>query len=125
MGISEFITLWLAVRPIRMIRNRRRAKRGLPPLTEDVSMAEQSTVTMADGRTITKTEPLLPGRSSTKAATVGVVSVPLLQLLQAIPWPWPWVNDMVQSAAFAQISTIVVMYLTARFTKTPSDAGAI
>jgi hypothetical protein len=89
-------------------------------------MPEQSVTTMADGRQITKTEPLLPGRSSTKAAATGVaVSIPAVQLLQAIPWPWPWANAIVQSPAFAQVATIVVMYLTARFTKTPSDAGAL
>jgi hypothetical protein len=116
--------LWLAIRPIRLLRNRRRAKRGLPPL-EDDTMPDVSTVTMSDGRQIQKTEPIINARSSTKSGTLGLASIPVLQLLQTIPWPWPWAETLVMSPAFAQIVTIVMMYVTARYTKTPSDGGAI
>ncbi len=127
MGALKIAQLWMLIRPIRLIRNRRRAGRGLPPLTDEDVMPDQSTVTMADGRTITKTEPLLPGRSSTKAATLGLVSLPVLQLLQEIAplTPFTWDDKLVTSAAFAQVVTLVMMYLTARYTKSPSDAGAI
>jgi hypothetical protein len=51
----------------------------------------------------------------------------VLQLLQEIAplTPFTWDDKLVMSAAFAQVVTLVMMYLTARYTKSPSDAGAI
>lgn len=88
-------------------------------------MPEQVKVTLPDGREITKTEPIIPARSSTKSGTLGLVSLPLLQILQEISWPWPWLETMTDSAAFAQIVTLLMMYITARYTKTPADGGVI
>jgi hypothetical protein len=82
-------------------------------------MPEQANVTMADGTQFTRTEPVIPLRSSSKLAVTGGSSILLLQLLQSIPWPWPWVNELLQSAAFASLFTLAVSYVTARFTKSP------
>jgi hypothetical protein len=111
---------------IRPLRNRRRAKRGLPPLGQhEVVMPEVAKVILPDGREIARTEPVIPARSSTKSGTIGLVSLPVLQLLQEIPWPWPWVESLTDSAAFAQVVTIAMMYITARYTKTPADGGVL
>lgn len=86
---------------------------------------EKSTVTMADGRQIEKTEPLIPVRSSTKSGTAGVLGAAILQLLQQVPWPWPWVASLTNSPAFATVVMFLIMYITARVTKTPSDGGLV
>jgi hypothetical protein len=117
--------LWLMFRPIRFLRNRRRAKHGLPPL-EDDTMPEQSTVTMADGRVITKTEPIIPARVSTKLGVTGVVGVvPIVQGIQELHFMTPWLESFVHSSLFAQLATLAGAYLVARFTKSPSDGGLI
>lgn len=88
-------------------------------------MPEQVKVILPDGKEITRTEPVIPVRSSTKSGTLGLVSLPVLQLIQEIPWPWPWVETLTSSAAFAQVVTILMMYITARYTKTPADGGVL
>jgi hypothetical protein len=119
--------LWMVVRPIRLIRNRRRAKRGLPPLDAEVNMeGEKSVVTMADGTTIQKTEPLIPARTTTKQGVVGYVAIlPITQALQAVEFPWPWLNQLLDNDMFVQAITIGALVLWGRFFKTPSDAGKI
>jgi len=120
MGALEIVQLWMVIRPIRLLRNRRRAKRGLPPLEDSEGvMPEQANVTMQDGTQFTRTEPVIPLRSSSKMAVTGGTAILFLQLLQSMPWPWPWVDELLQSPAFASLFTLAVSYVTTRFTKSP------
>jgi hypothetical protein len=88
-------------------------------------MPAKSKVILADGTEVTRTEPIINARASTKSGTIGLVSLPLLQILQEVMWPWPWLETMTESAAFAQVVTLAMMYVTARYTKTPSTGGVI
>lgn len=89
-------------------------------------MPDVSTVTMADGTTIQKTEPIIPGRSSTKVGVAGLVGVvPIVAAIQELHFMNAVLEQIVHSSLFAQIATLAGAYLIARFTKSPSDAGAI
>lgn len=88
---------------------------------------ETITLTKEDGTQITRTEPVIAARSSTKSGTLGLVSIPVLQLIQELGAlaPWPWVMQVTSSASFAQIVTLVMMYVTARYSKTPLEHSGV
>jgi len=120
--------LWLLVKPIRRIRNHRRAKRGLPPLEQNevVMAGEKSLVTMADGTEIVRTEPLIPARTTTKQAVVALpMAIGIVQALQQIEFPWLWLNQLLDNDLVVQVLTGAVLVILGRYFKTPSDVGKI
>lgn len=125
MGIDPLTAarLWLLVRPIRRIRNNRRAKRGLPPLEEN-AMNDKVKVTLPDGSTLERIEPLIPARTSTKSLVGGTfLSQVYVQLVGLLPWP-----GLVAALTTPEMVALVAVglaALVARFTKSPIAPGAV
>lgn len=87
---------------------------------------EKSTVTMADGTVIEKTEPIIPARTTTKqGVTLAAAVVPIWQTLQGVDFPWPWLNELFDNSLVTQLVTGLSLVLIGRFFKTPSDVGKI
>jgi VIT1/CCC1 family predicted Fe2+/Mn2+ transporter len=112
--------LWMLIKPVKRIRNRRRRKRGLPPLSDqEVAMPEKVTVTLPSGETVTREEPVIPLRTSTKLGgttsigtiVLGMVGVFFPEALDSLtPEQALWIGGLITS---------VVGYITARLTKSP------
>lgn len=85
----------------------------------DEQKAPDAITTLANGTQIPRTEPAIPLRTSSKVVATGGSAVLVLQVLQGIPWPQPWMMDLVNSPMFASIFTLAVTYVTARYTKSP------
>jgi hypothetical protein len=116
--------LWMVVKPVKLLRNRRRAKRGLPPLgTEEVAMPQVAKVVL-DGIETTREEPIIPARTSTKVAVGnGVIAafpaVEILQWVQAVEFSTPWLESLTNSDYFIYYGSLAISYLIARVTKSP------
>jgi hypothetical protein len=125
--------IWLLVRPIRRLRNRRRAKRGLPPLTDEEAMkGETNTWTNdATGEKVTRTEPIIKANTSTKMFGVGATV--FAATAAAIVPNWDAINVAVKAACESEHGPTIglgmmaamlgVNYVTARLTKTPLKPG--
>lgn len=94
------------------------------PLTpqEQQIMAEQ-TLTLPNGETITRTEPLIPLRTATKA-TIGSAlgaypGYQVVQMIQDAMLPWPWLENFTNSSAFVWLCATIIPLVIARFTKSP------
>jgi hypothetical protein len=90
---------------------------------EKLIMAEQ-TLTLPNGETITRTEPIIPARTSTKLAVGnGVVAafpaVEILQWIQSVEIPIAWLESLTNSDYFMYYGSLLVSYLIARYTKSP------
>lgn len=111
------VKLWVAIRPIRRIKEARQRRR-------ERRMAESVTVTLPSGETVQRTEPMIPARTSTKLAVGnGVVAafpaVEILQWIQSIEIPIVWLESLTNSDYFMYYGSLLVSYLIARFTKSP------
>ena len=99
------------------------------PLTaaEETFMAENTaTVTLPDGTVVQRPEPTIPARTSTKIAVSGVVAfLPIIQGIQEIEFPWPWLEGFTNSDLFVQVATLAAAYLVARMSKSPAKPGAL
>lgn len=82
-----------------------------------------TTVVTADGSQITKNEPKIPLRTSTKSAISGTTGVLLVQLLQSVDWPGDWFDGFLMSNLVVAGLPLAVAWLAARYTKSPSDPG--
>lgn len=106
----------------------RKINRG-KPLTADEEkfMAENvATVTLPDGTVIPRAEPSLPGRTSTKVAVGGFgVLLPVIQGIQEIEFPWPWLENFTNSDLFVQIVTLAGAWLIARMSRSPANPGKL
>lgn len=117
--------LWMVIRPVRLIRNRRRAKKGLPLLgDEDIAMPEKVTVTMPDGSQVDRVEPVIPARTSTKSLVGGTFLAQIyVQLVGLIP------NDGLVAALttpeMIALVSVALAALVARFTKSPIIPGTV
>jgi hypothetical protein len=111
--------LWMVVKPIKRIkeaRQRRREKR----------MAEKVILTTPTGETIEHTPPAIPARTSTKVGVTGVVAgIPVIQWIQSIEFPWPWLESMTNSDMFVQVATLALAYIVARMSKSPLVSKAL
>lgn len=111
--------LWMVVKPIKRIkeaRQRRRAER----------MAEKILLTTPTGETIEHTPPTIPARTSTKVAVTGVVAfLPIIQGVQEMELPWPWLESFTNSDLFVQLATLAGAYIVARMSKSPLTKQAI
>lgn len=86
---------------------------------EQQIMAEQ-TLTLPNGETITRSEPIIPARTSTKVGVTGVIAgIPVIQWIQSIEFPWPWLESMTNSDIFVQVATLALAYVVARMSKSP------
>jgi hypothetical protein len=110
--------LWLLVKPVKRIkeaRQRRREKR----------MAESSTVTLASGETLTRTEPTIPLRTSTKAGGASTIGTVVLGMV-GVFFPTALDNLTPEQALWIGAAiTSAVAWLTARFVKSPAKPGAL
>ncbi len=89
-------------------------------------MAEKVTVTLPDGSTFERAEPAIPLRTSTKVALTGVgVGLPVIQYIQEIQFPWPWLESFTNSDVFVQLATLAAAFLVAKFTKSPIAKQAL
>ena len=99
------------------------------PLTaaEETFMAENTaTVTLPDGTVVPRVEPSSPGRTSTKVAVGGFgVLLPVIQGIQEIEFPWPWLENFTNSDLFVQVATLAGAWLIARMSKSPAKPGAL
>lgn len=109
----------------------RKARKGkeLTP-EEQAIMAENTvTVTLPDGSTIERTEPTIPLRTATKATIGSVVAAypgyQLVELIQSINFPWPWLEDFTNGPAFVWLCATIIPIVIARVTKSPITPQAI
>ena len=108
--------LWMVVKPIKRIkeaRQRRREKR----------MADTLVLTTQTGETITRTEPLIPARTSTKALVGSAIGAypgyQVVQMIQDAMLPWPWLEDFTNGPMFVWICATIIPIVIARFSKSP------
>lgn len=115
---------------IRPLRNRRRAKRGLPPLgQQEVVMPEVVRVISEDGTETTRTEPTIPLRTSTKAFIGSAIGAypgwQIVQAVQEVMFSTPWIEEFTNSALFVWLCATIIPLIIARFTKSPSAKSAV
>jgi hypothetical protein len=101
-------------------RARKKAKRGgsLTELEQEILMADQVTVTLPDGSTMTRLEPVIPARTSTKSLVGGTFLAQVyVQVVGFIP------NEGLVSALttpeMIALVSVALTALVARFTKSP------
>ncbi len=137
-AIVNGVRLWMVYRPIRMLRNRRRAKRGLPLLTDEEAMKGEMlnvVATNAAGEVVhefVREEPVVNARTSTKTGGTAL-AVPVVAVLGLLPFydqvsafvaevcMQPRPLDFVVALGIGWAVTAVPMYLTARKTKSPLE----
>lgn len=89
-------------------------------------MPEKVTVRMSDGTEFERTEPLIPARTTTKQGVVGYVAIlPITQALQAVDFPWPWLNQLLDNDMFVQAITIGALVIWGRWFKSPIAGQAL
>lgn len=110
----------------RALRRKRKGK-TLTEEQEQLVAENTSTVTLPDGKTvIQRAEPTIALRTSTKAGIAGIAGLlPIIQGIQEIEFPWPWVESFTNSDLFVQIATIGGMWLVARLSRSPAQPGAL
>lgn len=115
---------------IRPLRQRRRAKRGLPPLgQQEASMPEVVKIVHEDGTETTRTEPTIPLRTSTKAVIGSALGAypgwQIVQGVQEVMFSTPWLEEFTNSTLFVWLCATIIPLVIARFTKSPSAKSAI
>ena len=98
------------------------------PLTpqEEMILAEKIVLTTPTGETIEHSPPIIPARTSTKVGVTGVVAgIPIIQWIQSIEFPWPWLESMTNSDMFVQVATLALAYIVARISKSPLAQQAL
>ncbi len=112
--IVELAKLWMVVRPIKALRERRERKMNAV------------TVTLPDGTEVQRQEPLIPTRTSTKVAATGLIAgIPVIQYIQEIVFPWPWLEAFTNSDVFVQVATLIFAVVVARLSKSPAIPGSV
>jgi hypothetical protein len=86
-------------------------------------------VVLPDGTETTRTEPLIPLRTATKA-TVGtaVLGYPLIDIVQAIQGaqiPVEWLESFTNGPVFEWLCYSIIPIVIARFTKSPTAKQAL
>jgi hypothetical protein len=126
--------LWMVIKPVKLFKNRRRAKQGLPPLTDhDVSVPEVVQAVREDGSLVTRTEPLIPARSSSKMFGVGATF--LATTAAAVIPNYDAINTAMLAACQSEHGPLIglgmmaamlgVNFYTVRKTKSPIEPGKI
>lgn len=93
-------------------------------------MAENTvTLTLPDGSTIDHKPPTIPLRTATKATAgtilAGYPVIEIVQQVQAIEFPWPWLEGFTNSSTFEWLCYSIIPILIARFTKSPLTKQAL
>lgn len=114
--------LWLTVRPIRRIKEARQRRR-------EARMAEKMILTTETGETIEHSPPVIPLRTATKATAgtvlLGYPVIEIVQQIQAIEFPWPWLESFTGSSTFEWLCYSIIPIVIARFTKSPLTKQAL
>lgn len=98
----------------------KKARKGEQLTPEEELIVAEQTLTLPSGQTVTRTEPIIPARTSTKVGVTGVVAgIPVIQWIQSIEFPWPWLESMTNSDMFVQVATLALAYVVARMSKSP------
>lgn len=106
--------LWLAVRPIHRIKQRRKAKRAARRREAEGAATEGQFQLDEDETTMNL-------RTSTGAGLAGIAVNIIIQLMQMVPAT----ADLAQDPSFAAGLTAVVMWAVARKWKTPETPGKV
>jgi hypothetical protein len=138
-AITTTVRLWAIYRPIRFFRNRRRAKRGLPPLTDEDAMKGETLrlgVLNEAGevvRELEREEPLIPARTSSKLTGVGITS--LIAAGGALIPFYDEANALIKQACESENGPVAVLIgmglafgisvVTTRLTKSPLEPGKV
>lgn len=89
-------------------------------------MPEVMKVTAPDGTETTRREPIVPARTSTKAAVGSLLAaypgIELVMWLQTVDYPWPLVQSFTHSDAFPWVCATLIPVIIARFTRSPAGA---
>lgn len=89
-------------------------------------MPEVVKVIREDGTETTRTEPIIPARTTTKQGAVGYLAIlPIVQGLQEVDFPWPWLNQLLDNDMFVQAVTIGALVLIGRWFKSPITTQAL
>lgn len=111
--------LWMVVKPIKRIKEARQRRR-------QERMAEKIVLTTPTGQTIEHTPPTIPYRTSTKVGVTGLaIGLPVIQYIQEIEFPWPWLENFTNSDLFVQLATLAGAYFVAKLTKSPLTKQAL
>lgn len=104
----------------------KKSRKGEELTPEEKQIMAEQTLTLPNGETITRTEPTINARTSTKVAVGGLAGLlPIIQGIQEIEIPWPWLENFTNSDLFVQIATIGGLWLIARFSKSPLQPGKL
>lgn len=107
----------------------KKARRGETLTAEEQRVMAEQTLTLPNGETITRTEPLIPARTSTKAFVGSAIGAypgyQVVQMIQDAVLPWPWLEDFTNSAAFVWLCATIIPIVIARFTKSPLAKRAL
>lgn len=87
-------------------------------------------LTTEDGNQITKVDPIIPARVSSKisvgAGLVGAYpAVEVLQAIQNLTLEPAWLEALTNSDYFVYLGAVAISAVIARFTKTPLQPGAV
>lgn len=107
----------------------RKARKGKELTPEEQQIMAEQRLTLPSGETITRTEPLIQARTSTKALVgSSVLAFPGYQIVQVIQdamLPWAWLEEFTNSAAFVWLCATIIPIVIARFTKSPLAKQAL
>lgn len=107
----------------------RKSRKGKELTPQEQQIMAEQTLTLPNGETITRTEPLIPARTSTKALVGSAIGAypgyQVVQMIQDAMIPWPWLEDFTNSSAFVWLCATIIPIIIARFTKSPITKQAI
>jgi len=87
---------------------------------------DEAQVEMPSGEKFTRTEPTVMLRTSSKQAVVGAAAlIPIIQGIQEINFPWPWLEAFTNSDMFAQGLLLLATVILGRFVKSPIQPGPV
>lgn len=108
--------LWMVVKPIKRLRERRQRKR-------EERMAEKIILTTPTGEQIEHTPPTIPLRTATKAtAGTVILGYPLVQIVGAIQgamFSTEWLENFTNGPVFEWLCYSIVPLVIARLSKSP------
>ena len=111
---------------VRKIMRKSRKGKPLSPEEERFMSENTSTVTLPNGEIVQRAEPTISARTSTKVAVGGFgVLLPVIQGVQEIDFPWPWLENFTNSDLFVQLATLAGAWLIARMSRSPAKPGAL
>ena len=90
-------------------------------------MAEKVTVTLPDGSTFEREEPLIPLRTSVKGVGIagGGTAVAIVQLIQSVDWPGEWFDQFIQTDMFVAGLPLLVAFIASYVSKSPIEPGKL